>query len=110
MAINLPVQYEVQPRPQQHADKLWVLTLNVNANNPTESVKLSISAAPYVSATGEVLREHMQHIVVEDVLTACATNPTLAAALQAIYDAVEVLCEERGLFYMGEPPAEPPQE
>lgn len=100
MAISIPNPIVVAPVAEKVADRLWVLTMNVNANDLTKPVSLYISVAPYVPATNEVLRDQMAHIQIDDLLTTCATNPTLAQALGAIYIAVENLCKERRHFGM----------
>ena len=82
--------------------------MNVNANSGNDAPTTAyFSVAPYISATGEILRNQMQHINVPDVFRACASNPTLAQAVGAIYLAVEALCKERYLFSMEPDPITP---
>ncbi len=107
MAIQIP-PIVVAPQPEKTADKLWILTMNINANSGNSAPTTAyFSVAPYISSTGEILRDQMQHINVPDVFTACYTNPILAQAVGAIYLSVESLCKERYLFGMQPDPITP---
>jgi hypothetical protein len=107
MPIDIPQPIVVPAAAEKVADKVWILTMNVNANDLTKPVKAYFSVAPYVATTGEVLRDKIEHINVDDVMTACATNPTLAQALGAIYQAVHELCKQRNLFGLAPDPIAP---
>jgi len=108
MAIIIPDPIVVPPQPEKVADKVWILTMNINANNGvTSPVTAYFSVAPYISSTGEILREKMEHINISDVFTACASNQTLAYTVGMIYNSVEALCKERRLFGMEPDPVIP---
>ena len=108
MAIDITVPIVVPPQPEKIADKVWVLTMNVNANNSAfDPIKTYFSVAPFVSTTGEILKDKMQHINISDTFTACQSNPTLAMAMGAIYNAVQFLCKENRLFGMEPDPVIP---
>lgn len=108
MAIEITNPIVIPPQTEKVADKVWVCTMNVNANaGNTAPTTAYFSVAPFISSTGEILKDKMEHINVNDVFTACMTNPTLAQAVGAIYLAVESLCKEKGLFGMEPDPIIP---
>lgn len=108
MAIEIPNPIVIPAQPSKTADKVYILTMNVNSNSgiaaPTTAY---FSVAPFVSSTGEILRDQMQHISIPDVFTACEQNVVLAQAVNSIYAAVDSLCKERGLFGMQPDPVMP---
>jgi hypothetical protein len=96
--LSTPVVIPAVNIPEKSADKVWILNMSVQAEDPTQPVSVTFTVAPFISATGDVLREGQTQIVVNDVMAACASNPTLATALTAIYSAVEELCGQQGLY------------
>lgn len=107
MPIPLKTPLIVDAIPRREADKLWILTMTVNASDITKPVQANFSVAPFVSATGEILYDQMEQIPVDDVLAACVTNPKMAQALGAIYSAVNELCKERNMFGLVPDPIAP---
>lgn len=98
MAIILTQPITMPVVSERTADKLWVLSMTVDAQHPEEAVKATFVVAPYCSSTNEVFKNMQKTISVDDVFSACATNATLAQALGAIYLAVENLAKEQRLF------------
>ena len=108
MAIEITNPIVIPPQAEKVADRVWVCTMNVNANaGNTAPTTAYFSVAPFISSTGEILKDKIEHINVNDVFAACMTNPTLAQAVGAIYLAVESLCKEKGLFGMEPDPIIP---
>jgi hypothetical protein len=107
MPLSLPTPLVIPAVPERQADKIWIVSMQVNAADPLKKVTANFAVAPYVSTTGELFKEKIQNIPVDDVLAACATNPTLGAALMGIYNAVEELCKQRGMFGMEPDPIAP---
>ena len=75
--------------PQKQADGVWVIGLNIAAPAADRAVLAGITVAPYNTTTGEIIREKAKTISIRDVYTEAATKPALAAAIQAIYTAVD---------------------
>jgi hypothetical protein len=90
--ITMPIVNE------RTADKIWISSMTVNAVHPEDPVTATFVVTPYCSDTNEVMKPLSQTFTVDDVFTACASNPTLAQALGAIYAAVETLIKERRMF------------
>ena len=99
MAIELSTPIVVEQQTKTY-DKIWINTININADDPQKQVTFYASVTPYCSSDGTILREELQSISVGDVFTACQNNPTLTNAVGAIYEAVEELCKVNNLFGM----------
>lgn len=94
--LNTPISKE--PVPQKVADAVWIRDIKIYAPSPTGRVDAYIEVLPMISSTGELFYDDVRMIAVEDVFTECATNPTLAAAVQSIFTAVQDLVTTRNTF------------
>ena len=94
----------IPPTSGSVAEQLFICTANVDATNgPSQPIKLYLNVAPLVSATGEVLTDQSQDILIPDLSATVSNNPTLGTALSAVYTAVGYLCQVQGLFGMSLP-------
>lgn len=89
MPITLENPIEVPAQPARVADRLWLLNLNIIAPSPVTKVRVVAVLAPYVSSTGELLREQAKTLVLGDVLTQAASDPQLGATVEAIFAEVD---------------------
>ena len=80
------------------ADGIWITSMNINAPSSTQPIRATIMVAPYVSSTGEILRNLQKPIVIDDVTAKSASTPEVAAAMTSIYTAVQVLITEGKVF------------
>jgi hypothetical protein len=94
MALELATPISI---PAKTADKLWVTALHIIANDTTKPIRVMATLSPYVSATNELVGTQKQ-LVVNDLFAEVAKNPKVAAAAQALFEAVQDLADERNLF------------
>ena len=87
--MNLETPINVPAQPARVADKLWLVNLNIMAPSPQGKVRVVAVLAPYVSATGEVLRDKAKTLVLDDVLTKAATDEQLGGAMNALLAEIE---------------------
>ena len=74
------------------ADTTYVLTVNFLGNDTNIPTGLYISYAPMISATGEVLKDQMQHYNVPDVYGAIESgNADVQAVVVALYQLIQNL-------------------
>jgi hypothetical protein len=98
MPIPIPAPLTVPPQPQKVADAVWVPNLTIMAPDPKQVVVASIAVAPWITTTNELVRDQIKQIRLPDLYASAASNPKLAAALQAVYDAVGELVKTLGVF------------
>ena len=84
--------------PSVTADGIWITSMNINAPSATQPIRATIMVAPFVSGTGEILRTLQKPIIIDDVTAKAGSTPEVAAAMTAIYAAVQVLVTEQNLF------------
>ncbi len=99
MSIQLSTPIVVEQQTKTY-DKIWINTININADDPQKQVTFYASVTPYCDVDHTILRRQIQNINVSDVFYVCQDNPTLANAVGAIYEAVEELCKVNNLFGM----------
>jgi hypothetical protein len=98
MPITLDTPIQIAAQPARVADKLWLLTLNIMAPSPTAKVRVTAVLVPYVSSTGELLRDKVKTLVLDDVLTKAATDTQLGATIETIFAEVDRQARAAGLF------------
>lgn len=69
----------------------WVKSIHVNTPSPTSKGTAHILICPYNSNTKEVLNQESEMIMIDDVWSEAQDKPEVAAAIQAIVEAVNVL-------------------
>lgn len=85
--------------PQKTADKLWITSLHIISPNPLNPTRGHITIAPCVSDNNnEIITSLQKSIVIDDLFSEVESNPKLAAAIQAIFEAVDSMVKSRGLF------------
>lgn len=84
--------------PAKTADKLWIVYLNVNSQNPTSPANVFIRLAPYSSETGEIFNDYAKVIEIPDLFAAAAKDEVLANAIGTLFNAIEKLAKDRGIF------------
>lgn len=98
MAITIP-DLVLPAQPERVAKKLWCLALKVNSTaGLTGPTTAFFSVAPYIEATGEILKDKAENITIPDVFSECSKNMKLAIAVNAIFEAVQEICKEKYLF------------
>ena len=98
MPIPLPSPITTDPIPPITYDAIWIRSMIIRAPLPTEPVVVNIEVVPYNSASGSILLDKRQNIVINDLFTACATNQSLAMGIQGVFVAVNDLVTSQGLF------------
>jgi len=84
--------------PSKVADSLWITSLNIIAPDATRPIRVQMLVAPFISSTGEILKDMQKPVVISNLDTEAAGNPLVAAAVAAIYAAVENLVKTKGVF------------
>ena len=84
--------------PAKTADSLWILSLNIIASDSVRPIRVQMSVAPFISSTGEILKDMQKPIIIPDLSVEATKNPAVAAAVQAIYAAVQSLVQEQKTF------------
>ena len=69
----------------------WVKSIHVNTPSPTSKGTAHILICPYNSDTKEVFNGQSEPIIIADVWSEAQDKPEVAAAIQAIVEAVNVL-------------------
>ena len=102
MSISLPTPV-VQPSVSYGS--LWINTLNIVSDDPAKPVLANISVSPWDPVSNTCLRSATVNITFSDLFAAANKDQTgvLAAAIEAIYAAVQTICGEQGLFGMTPP-------
>lgn len=101
MAINITNPIVIPGSPDKIADKVWIVDFYVNAKFGVElPVSAYFNVAPFISETGEVVKEEMITLELNDVLGEAEKNLALGQAVYSIFSAVEFLCKEKGIFGM----------
>ena len=98
MPITLENPIEIAAQPARVADRLWLLSLNIMAPSPATTVRVMAVLAPYVSSTGELLRDKAKTLVLQDVLTLAASDPQLGATMEAVFAEVDRQAKLAKLF------------
>jgi hypothetical protein len=98
MPIELNTPIEVPAQPARVADQLWLSSLHIQAPSPAGKVRAVAVLVPYVSATGELLRERSRTLVLDDVLAKAATDPLLAGTMQALFGELDRQARAANLF------------
>ena len=89
------------PIPQVDADAIWICTLGLNLNEgPSVPGNLTISFAPCISSTGEVIKDQIVNYTIPDPMGAAGTNSDLATLFDNINTLVVNYCSENGIFGM----------
>lgn len=97
MAIELNTPIVLPAQTERVADRIWINKLIVNATGGLNaSVSCRMEVIPYVYSTGELIIDKKRIIIIDDLFS--ETNPKVQAAMQAIYTAVEDICESRDIF------------
>jgi len=67
---------------------------------PTPAMKARVVAvlAPFVSSTGEVLRDKAKTLVLDDALTLAANDPQLGASMEALFAEIDRQAKLAKLF------------
>ena len=77
---------------------LWVTSVNIQAQNPSQPVQCVVQVAPYDTGSGIVHRELTQVIRIPDVFAAADETPSVGNAIGAIFQAVQDLVVSQSLF------------
>jgi hypothetical protein len=88
--MPIPLQTPITV-PQKTADSVWITNLNIVAPAANRPVMANVTVAPFNSTTGDIFRDKAKTIPIADVQAAAQQTPQIAAALQAIYVAVNQL-------------------
>lgn len=80
------------------ADGLWISNLIVQAPSTTGKITLISTITPMISSTGELLKDKSKQLRIVDVAALAQTDSTVAAALAAIYTAVQSQVAAQNLF------------
>lgn len=88
---------------QKTADGVWITSLNIVAPDATNPIRVQITVAPFVTATGEILKPLQKTIILADLNAAATTaaqagDNTLADAVTAIYAAVQSIVTTQKTF------------
>lgn len=84
--------------PEKIADQLWVLGINIMAPSAQQQVKAIITVAPFISATGEILRDQQKQIVITDLYAQAAQDQVVAQGIGAIYATIQKLVLDQQLY------------
>lgn len=79
-------------------DSIWITSLNITALDTNQPVRCNVMVAPYNSTTGEINRSLQKPLFIQDLYAEAAIDPTIAAALQAIYAAVQNQITKNNIF------------
>ena len=90
--INVPAQQA------QVADSLWITNLSVFAPSSSGKVKVIATLCPMVSSNGNLLSDKSKKLTIDDVLTLAQTNSEVAAAMTALFAAVQNQVVTQKLF------------
>lgn len=97
MAIELNTPIVLPAQEERVVDRIWINKLIVNATGGLNApVSCRLEVIPYSSATGEMVTDKKRLIILDDLFT--ETDEKIQIACQAIYDAVEDICESRDIF------------
>jgi hypothetical protein len=97
MAITIPTPIEIPASPAQIASKLWILSLNIMAPDPSKPVRAMIAVCPMTDA-GVLLIDKKKSLIINDLLALAQTDTTIATAVESIYNAVQTQVVARKLY------------
>ena len=80
------------------ADGIWITNIAVVAPSTTKPIKAVVTVAPYSSTTGTIFKNQAKTITFDDVVGTSNSNPSMAAAMESIFSAVQVYITTNGLF------------
>jgi hypothetical protein len=69
----------------------WVQSIHVSTPSPTKAGHANITICPYNSTTQEVFSSSRESIIVDNIWDEAQAKPEVAAAINAIIEAVNVL-------------------
>lgn len=95
MAIELTTPITV---PTKTADKVWISRLIISAPDPTLPVRVHALLTPFVSSTGELIKEKQEVLVIDDLFTEASSNALVATASNAIYEAIQSVADKQEIF------------
>lgn len=98
MPITIATPIDVPALPARVADSLWLSSLNIMAPTPAMKARVVAVLAPFVSSTGEVLRDKAKTLVLDDALTLAANDPQLGATMEALFTEIDRQAKLAKLF------------
>lgn len=98
MPITPTNTIEIPAKPATTADKVWILSLNVNAPTPEGKSRAAITVVPYSSTTNEPANAFRKTFVIDDLFTEAGQTPEIGAALLAVYAGVDAYIKKNNLL------------
>jgi hypothetical protein len=89
MPITPSANLVIPEVPARTADVYWLQQLVINAPSLTDKVECLATLVPYSSTTGEMFPERKVVMVIDDVLTKCGTDTSLANTVDGIFAEVD---------------------
>ena len=98
MPITLATPITIPAQSEQVADTIWISSLQINAPTPTGKCSVTARLVPMVSSTGALINKEAKILVIKDVFATAATDSAVAAAMTAIFAAIQSQADAQGLF------------
>lgn len=76
-------------------DSVWIKTIIINTPTPSGRSFGEILVCPYSTQDQSILDNQVERLEVPDVIEKAQTNPKIAAAMQAIIEAVDSIMNDQ---------------
>ena len=85
----------VPASPEKTFDSVWIKSIVIHSPTPTSESVAQILVCPYSTQDQSTLDDHAKRLEIPNILEKAQTNPKIAAAMQAIIEAVDSIINEQ---------------
>ena len=89
---------EIPAQPAKVADGLWITNLVILAPEITQPIRVVAQICPFVSSTGEIFKDQVKFLRIDDLFALAATNQDIATAVNALFTALQGQIQAQQLF------------
>jgi hypothetical protein len=88
----------IPPISGQIADGLWISNLVISAPTTSGKIRAQATVVPFVSSDGSLIRSQSRQLMLNDVMALAVVDPSVAYAMGALFNALQVQITGQGLF------------